>query len=880
MYTIQPSRLSILTRPYQWRRSLRLGVGIYALAKYTGTKWILEPDQKLWAEVLGDLDSEGLLDQVMPKANPEFLASGYAYTHAQTEKNKCIVKVEVGNLKKSLLVFGDRYWIDNSPSKPQEFSKLPINWKNSFGGASNIKNSDGKGLDEILVGEIRVTPLPNIENPLQQISSKTDRPEPISFGPIGPNHPDRLSMIGSYSEEWFKYDFPGFLPDMDPRIFNMAPEDQQWIQLSEVPKGASFKIWNMHPEKACWEGTLPRLNARAFIKKEKPDSLLQEIEGMTLSTTWFLPERDSIILMFHGSIEIEDEDADDIATIMGAIEQEDDCRSIDHYRNVFMLRTDFESAPDYATDDSQLVSEALITSSVGVEDYSLDKSKLSMRIDKFLETQEKQTSETLNRYGIVDRDYESEFVGPDVELSSMTDAERSDYFKKIEEASDDQIKKIISQTKIDNPKSAALLNKIEKMIDADAEDAEDYKIPISGPPDLSYFDQDINDRIKGHEDYQKFKEQTQRLKGYARKSYLYTAQHQQTAPRVSSERNQLILQEISARYQETKDLTKLDLTGINFDRLTFDGADFSETFLENTLFSHCILKNINFNEAVLTRSHFINCTLENINFKKSNLAESKLENCKVVDTHFIETEIDDIQFFKSTFLRSKFETIVPDKVEWIDSRFLECSFDLSVLSDGIIKSSVFSKSNLFKVLFENMKLWNTEFTQSLLKDCAFSEVFCDSTNFTDSTLTNVMFEEDSQLLACRFLTSVLQECNFIETQMDSIQFCGSNLTGSDFTKAILHTCNFDNAVARDTIFYKADLTGSSFRSANLIQATLEKSNLADCDFSNATMFRTNVSKVKLSPETKFDGAFQDQLELYPMYRDQLNVNALFFNEKK
>lgn len=877
MNTIQPSRLSILTRPYQWRGNLRLGIGIYVLAKKVEKNWLLEPDQKLWAEVLSELDSEGLLDQVMPKANPEFLASGYAYTHAQTEKDTCVVKVEVGNLQKSLLVFGDRYWIDNKPSKPQEFSKLAINWKNAFGGSSNAKNTAGKGLDEIQVGELKVTPLPNIENPLQQISSRTDRPEPISFGPIGPNHPDRLAMIGSYSEEWFKYDFPGFLPDMDPRIFNMAADDQQWTQLGEVPKGASFKIWNMHPEKACWEGTLPRLRARAFITKS--DGCFQEIDGVTLSTTWFLPERDSIILMFHGSIEIEDEDADDIATIMGAIEQEDDSRSIDHYRNVFMLRTDFESAPDYATDDSQLISEALIPLNDGMEDYSLDKSKLSIRIDKFLETQEKQTSETLNRYGIVDHDYESEFVGPDVELSSMTDAERSDYFKKIDVASDDQIKRIINQTKIESPQSAALLTQIEKMIDADA-DADNYKIPISGPPDLSYFDQDVNDRMRGHEDYQKFKEQTQRLKGYARKSYLYTAQHQQTAPRVSLEKNQLILQELTARYQETKDLTKLDLTGVNFDHLTFDGADFSETFLENTLFSHCILKNINFTEAVLTRSHFINCTLENISFKKSNLAESKFENCKVVDTHFIESEIDDIQFFKSTFLRSKFETIVPDKVEWINSRFQECSFDLSVLSDGIIKSSIFAKSNLSKVLFDNMKLWNTEFTQSLLKDCAFSETFCDSTSFTDSTLTNVMFEEDSRLIACKFLTSVLHECNFIETQMNSIQFFGSNLTGSDFTKAILHTCNFDKVVARDTIFYKTDLTGSSFRSANLIQATLEKSNLADCDFSNATMFRTNVSRVKLSPETKFDGTFQDQLEVYPMHRDQLNVNALFSNEKK
>jgi len=120
----------------------------------------------------------------------------------------------------------------------------------------------------------------------------------------------------------------------------------------------------------------------------------------------------------------------------------------------------------------------------------------------------------------------------------------------------------------------------------------------------------------------------------------------------------------------------------------------------------------------------------------------------------------------------------------------------------------------------------------------------------------------------------------MEIKLHSIQFYKCNLTGSDFTKSQLQNCNFDHVVARDTIFYKSNLTGSSFRYANLIQATLEKANLADCDFTGATLFRTNVSKVKLTPETKLDGAYRDQLEVYPIHRDQLNVSALFSNEQR
>src|SRR5690606_41960708 len=64
----------------------------------------------------------------------------------QDTKDACIVKAEVGELQKSLLVIGDRYWIGNEPTKPQPFSRLPISWNNAFGGDGHEKNPAGKGV--------------------------------------------------------------------------------------------------------------------------------------------------------------------------------------------------------------------------------------------------------------------------------------------------------------------------------------------------------------------------------------------------------------------------------------------------------------------------------------------------------------------------------------------------------------------------------------------------------------------------------------------------------------------------------------------------------------------------------------------------------------
>jgi uncharacterized protein YjbI with pentapeptide repeats len=877
MKTIEPSRLTILTRPYQWRGGARLAIGIYVLAKQSPEGWHLVDDQELWSNVLPELDSNGMLDQIVPKANPEYLISGFAYTHSQETKNACIVKAEIGELQKSLLIIGDRYWIGNEPSKPQPFSRLPITWENAFGGDGYEKNPAGKGVAQVVLGQEKAIPLPNIESPTQRISSKEDKPEPVSFGPIGPTHPDRLSMLGTYSEEWFKYDFPGFLPDMDPRIFNSAPDDQQWQSIQAIPDSTSFKIWNMHPGKACWEGTLPSLTARAFITKEEKDAHLQEVENITLSTTWFLPERECVILMFHGSVEIEDEDADDVAVVMGAIEFEKNHRSLAHYENVCALRMDPEFALDYMSDDSQLVPEALIGTLEESVDYSPDKSKLSIRLDKFLQIQDQETARTLDKYGIKEQDFFEEFVGPELDLSSMTDQEREAYFQRSDQAANDQLKEIINQFRAENPRSADLLDDIEQSFNPDI-DYKTLEIPVSGPPDLSHFDLPASNATGNPQEQKKFDEQKQRLKGYARKSYLYTAHYQMAAPQLSSEKSQSIKEALLARYALSKDLTKMDLTGANLSGLTFEDADFSESFLENALFSGCTLKNVDFSEAVLTRSHFINCVFENTNFSRTNLAKAKLEKCKILHSTFIETEIENSQIIDSAIQKCKFEMLAPTGFEWTGSQFAGCEFVMCILEEGTIEQSMFVTSDFFKTIFENSTLQKTTFHKSNFKDSAFTSTTCDDCSFDESTLNNVMFEEDAPILNSRFLKSYLQECNFMETKLHSIQFYRCNLTGSDFTKAQLQSCNFDHVVARDVIFYKSDLSGSSFRYANLIQATFEKANLANCDFTGATLFRTNVSKVKLTPETKFDGAFRDQLEVYPIHRDQLNANALFTNE--
>src|SRR3546814_20053315 len=71
-----------------------------------------------------DVCSSDLLDLGVPKPCAEFLVSGQAYTAHQPDRTACVARVRVGSLQKSLVVLGDRYWLDGRAPAPQPYESL------------------------------------------------------------------------------------------------------------------------------------------------------------------------------------------------------------------------------------------------------------------------------------------------------------------------------------------------------------------------------------------------------------------------------------------------------------------------------------------------------------------------------------------------------------------------------------------------------------------------------------------------------------------------------------------------------------------------------------------------------------------------------------
>jgi hypothetical protein len=271
-------------------------------------------------EAMGD---NPLPDPGMPKPKGEFIVSGSFYPPGKKPVKGGEVKAEIGNLSKTLYIFGKRYWKSGLPSEPEEIEEMPLDYKYAFGGKDFKKNTDGIGyLDGIL---------PCIEYPGKLAGSKNDTPDPAGLSPLLPMNPLRMKYNGTYDSDYMLKYYPGYPADHDWRYFLNTPPDQ-WNK--EFFKGdETFYLKNMHPEKSILKGKLPGLYPRCFLDlaKKNSDSLTELL--LNLDTVWFFPDKLICLLIFRGVAEVEDDEAESITNIILGYEKfSDEKKSISHYK--------------------------------------------------------------------------------------------------------------------------------------------------------------------------------------------------------------------------------------------------------------------------------------------------------------------------------------------------------------------------------------------------------------------------------------------------------------------------------------------------------------------------------------------------------------------
>ena len=192
---------------------------------------------------------------------------GKACTIDQQPVQSLDVDLSVGQLHKTVRVFGDRYWRNGQITTPEPFSSMALVYEKSFGGqhsendaivATESRNPVGLGFAAArLQSEMEGKPLPNIENPSQLITRYTDAPAPAGFGFIAPFWSQRSGLAGTYDEQWQTTRAPYLPHDFKPKFLNMAAPDL--IYPGYLTGGEKVSISHMHPSGSI-EFTLPYIN--------------------------------------------------------------------------------------------------------------------------------------------------------------------------------------------------------------------------------------------------------------------------------------------------------------------------------------------------------------------------------------------------------------------------------------------------------------------------------------------------------------------------------------------------------------------------------------------------------------------------------------------
>jgi len=189
-------------------------------------------------EYLGDPGVSSLMyasEMLPPKPGSDIILNGHAYAPAGQLTRVIDTRLSIGDVAKTVRVFGDRLWVNGGISEPQPFEKIPLVYENAYGGTHHFavdkplgpdsstaiptnpvgKGFIGKRTNHEMIGQM----LPNLEDPRYLIRVPTDKPDPMSYGYSLPGWQPRSAFCGSYDEQWAKTRAP-FLPlDFSERFY-------------------------------------------------------------------------------------------------------------------------------------------------------------------------------------------------------------------------------------------------------------------------------------------------------------------------------------------------------------------------------------------------------------------------------------------------------------------------------------------------------------------------------------------------------------------------------------------------------------------------------------------------------------------------------------
>lgn len=889
MRTIKPLRLGVLTRPYGYRQHTRLGVLVYSLIDFTTDDPKLVPEAELSTRLIHQMDCDGILDLVLPKVHPEFLVSGSAYTAHQPDKTRCAVRIQVGGLDKSLIAWGDRYWLGGVSTEPQPFEQMPVTWANAFGGREFDENPAGKGLDQELVNGVWTTRLPNIEALSERVHTPGQLTRPAGLSPIFLTRPRRYGHIGNVSDNWLKNDITSFFPDMDPRLFNAAEEDQRWRDRDSLPLGVPFSIWNMHPDQPCWSGVIPDWVPRCFVMQRNEAHVDDFLEvDLKPTTIWFIPGIKHAVMMYHGSIPVNRTYAEDVSAIIPAMELKGEHRPAADYRRIFDQRNSMETGALYALRDKDLVPKSIMGDWLDTKPLAENalmrntRKQETIRRAEIREKIEKENKSLPQESRLQITDVMPEIMGPPFPQSVEYFPELHERMLKIKQDTEAQMaqEQASARKKAQEQMPDTDDPKLQETVDLLAKDPE--------PPTRKQLRQAMSEldkqQQKMEQDWEKIQtlhtnsgqaQEIQKLGSLLKdakiqlgKMNLYTAHFMEGETIVDKHAADKKRDWILARCRNAHPLNGLDLAGANlsdtmFSDIDFSGCDLSDADLDHAHFIRC-----NLSESILVRARISHTTFDECQFTRTNLGATHIRQSNFSRSHFDNITLHKSELTQCDLRHSRWSNTLFNA----HARFTQCRFDNAMLEKTIFTECVFEdvsfhSSQFSQVVFQQSTLNNLNFEKTNISSAGFVASQLQKMNFAHARLEGVSFMYKLSLETCSFDNATLQGCCFKETAVKNLTMRGSRLSHCDFSGARIPYTDFTDANLHQCVLKGSDLRHCLLRRADLTSSIFQQADLRGADISHANFCTADLSETQMDESTQIHHVYVKHAKIYPLQKN-------------
>jgi len=921
MQVIKPLQLSLQHRTFSWEHTHRLAVTLLLGFPFDSNREVLL-EQDLWRFLSAQLGGDALLDIGMPKPQGEVIVYGSYYSPGGNSVSADEVRVEIGQVNKKLLVFGDRYWRRLlAPTEPEPFSEMPISYEFAFGGKDYARNPLGKGLDEVDVsGEMRL-PMPNIEQEDHLLTSPDQRPDPAGLGPLDLMWEQRASKLGTYDKIWQREYYPGYAPDLDWTHFNAAPPDQ-WID-GFWQGNESFQIFNMHPQKPRVGGKLPLFRTRCFIEKTTgEDSVFAEVE-MRPETVFLFPNVETGVLLYRGVVEVAEDDAADVEHLLVAYEDlGQPPRSKGYYDEALRNRLDENKVFKYMMStkdiipDSERCGFARMLDEVDMDGESALAQNLEAKAGaekqkalEMLEQQKQDLKENLEAAGIDPAPYLEKFEINDEPPDDPHIQGIMETMEKILPGSTRGDGEDIRVDEVDFGKFDELTEKMEAMAKAKKEEARQQLRDVIKQFEGTEVEAQVREKVEaalkqtdeppdlprptGDETLECLKSQLQKVEE-AKAEFRAQGVPEDRLPKIdiSVEDVEQKMQEafvqmkdmyrggahfvdgkpphsvpmdiVQYRFKKAlgkgESLAGRDLSGVDLSGLDLSGMDLSECYLEYANLSNANLSGSKLDRAIVTHANLNQANLIGASLVQTNLGDSKLAGADLTDAVTRETE-----FSKADLEGAKIINCDLANANFLETRFAGADFRGSNFSNGNFleldfEGANFSGSNLSSCNFLQGRMENVDFSRAVLEGANFVECKLDYSRFVEADMSNARFLAGCSLKHCNFDKAMLDKACLRDADAEHARFEQASFNRADFGGANLRSGRFYGAEGKGAMFVKSDLGGADFSSVNLMEGLLMKARLTNADLSYSNFYSVEFFGATIG-DTDFTGANLDLTKL-------------------